>query len=317
MRWLVLAAFLALAAWTWQFTPDDTYISLVYAQNLPHLGMNPGEVYEGYSCPLWIGVLYDWAYPVVAKTLSMAAAGLCVALWPILAAIPWMPMHGVSGMETALAMLAAGATVAMYRRRLWAFSALSMLCLCLLRPEAVLAAPLLMIRRRARLEALVLCLIPLAAYWIARWAYFGTFLPAPIWAKLHGAPAFNYGYRYEMPVLAALAAAWTIRPRHAAIAVLIALPLTLRASMKARDYADGLERGYGAVAALVNEQGIGSVSIDTPGLVAYRTKAKIIDQNGIAASSDGEATLTVHIRPFQSPGSYQVNNHYHLELEYK
>ena len=310
---IALAYLALLAAACWAFTPDDTYISATYARNLPELGMNPGQRYEGYVCPLWLPVCRGGV--TAAKACSALAAGLCVALWPILAAIPWLSMHAVSGMETAAAMLLAGLAVTLYRRKRWALASLSMLVLALLRPEAALASPLLLLKPAARRWALVGMIVPFAGYWLSRWLYFGVLLPAPIEAKLAGAPPFNYGYRYAMPLAAALAARYRPRGRYTIVAMLVTLPLAVRAVGKAQEYSQGLESGYGAVASIVQAAEIKSLRIDTPGLIAYRTVVRIVDPNGIAAPSTGDAEVSVRISPWPMPGAIKVNPRYWLVVE--
>lgn len=316
MRAAVVVAMIGLIAATWAFTPDDTYISLRYANAEHAAEFNRGERYEGYVCPLWLLMLRG-SGEGFAKAVSAVAAAAAVIAWPVLAAIPWMPMHGASGMETALAMLLAGLAVVWYREWEFKLSAVCVLLLALCRPEMALLSPLLLARRAARATALLWFFLPFAAYWGLRWAYFGSFLPAPITAKLHGAPAFNYGYRYAMPLLAAGAAWLQIPARRAAVLVLLMLPLTLRATQKAIDYHEGLERGYGAIASRVVREGVESISIDTPGLVAYKTGVRVVDPNGIAASSAGEAQMRVRILRSPAKGAYYVNDNYWLIVDEK
>src|SRR5262249_3101588 len=113
------------ARW-WQYTIDDSYITLRHAQNLAAgYGpvFNPGERTEGSSSPLWVFLLglSQWFHAdplVTAKAIGLASAiGLALLLFATLrrcgcelliagsaslgvAALPGMHAYATSGMET-------------------------------------------------------------------------------------------------------------------------------------------------------------------------------------------------------------------------
>lgn len=110
----------------WQYTVDDTFITLRYAENLAQGNgavFNPGEYTEGYSSPVWVFVLagitrLGFDALTAAKVLGLLASLLlCLLMYfvlhrmsvdplirflavLILATIPGLHIHGVSGMET-------------------------------------------------------------------------------------------------------------------------------------------------------------------------------------------------------------------------
>ncbi|RPJ85047.1 MAG: hypothetical protein EHM13_02270, partial [Acidobacteria bacterium] len=212
------AVILAWAAIWWRFTLDDTYISLRYADNLARghgAVFNLGERVEGYSSPLWVLLLAipqaaGWnALPVAKAVGVLCAVGLPVllfstlrrlqcrsliagaaALW--LASVPGIHAYASSGMETlafALAVALAVALPAFWPRPPVPPGGVLVLLVvvAVLRPEGLFLAVALGVfwygvGGRARLGVLA-ALVVLSALVLARYHYYGTWLPNTYLAK--------------------------------------------------------------------------------------------------------------------------------------
>lgn len=180
-RALAFAAF-GVAIWAglvwiyWPFTVDDSFISMRYAE---HVATGIGPTWnaqrpraEGYTSPLWIGILslaafLDLDLEIFAKRFGVVMTLIAIALagslaWHLskskpdehrwfsagiamftLSALPMTAIHAVSGMETALAIaLGAAYATALTRfievrgQRHAALAALLGLAFGLCRPEA-------------------------------------------------------------------------------------------------------------------------------------------------------------------------------------
>jgi hypothetical protein len=174
-----LAMFVVHARVYWEWTEDDAFISLRYAQNLAAghgLAFNPGERVEGYSNfswvilaaaairagldPVWtvklVGLLAGLGCLLVSWALVrqlMPEAGLVALLAPwYLAVSPVLAHHAIAGLEssTFAFLLATSLLLASLQRtalRWRILLVLTLLLLSLTRPEGVgLAALLLVVR---------------------------------------------------------------------------------------------------------------------------------------------------------------------------
>lgn len=208
------------------FTSDDSYITMRYARNAAAgqgLVFNPGERVEGYSNPLWLGLLVIAAklgldLVVVAKLLGIAAGLLTLlfalgiilrltdgrnplAYWGLLplATSAAFAVYAASGLETILYACFLAAIVYCWLldnpRAWWAMSACA-LGAALTRPEGALVLALTVAARfiaptdgRDKSRRYVLFLPPLilAALVLLRHAYFGDWLPNTFYAKPPGA----------------------------------------------------------------------------------------------------------------------------------
>jgi arabinofuranosyltransferase len=248
---LMLFAFSALLFSS--YTCDDSYITFRYAEHAAQgqgLVFNPGERVEGYSNPLWLGLL------VVALKLGLSAVGTAKALgllsglgallfsygivmrltagptgvsgvptaagakspspeaerhsgtglWPPLVVLPLitagLAYYSVSGLETPLyACLVTGAVYCLMlpgAAAQWLVAALA-LAAALTRPEGLLVMVALLgwrglclrqfdqLQKRAIVASTALALAGLAAFFIWRHSYFGSWLPNTYYAKPPGA----------------------------------------------------------------------------------------------------------------------------------
>jgi arylsulfatase A-like enzyme len=209
---------------------DDAYISYRYAANwLDGHGLvfNPGEYVEGFTNPLWVGlVALGMALSFEANTvghalglLSAAAACLCTFLYAraLAPALPsWVAglapalllasasfvRWTTGGLETPL--FAAGATAALAsaaRDRIGWLSA-ALIATTLARPEGALVAGVLYAgclflpqRRAAALAGAFVYLGFLLVWTAARMAYYGEPLPNTFFAKVSGVP-LSFGLLY-------------------------------------------------------------------------------------------------------------------------
>lgn len=218
----VIAGLLILAwgfLW-WQYTVDDTFITLRYAGNLAQgngVVFNPGDYTEGYSSTVWVFVLAGIARLgfdtlAAAKVLGLLASlSLCLLMYfvlhrmsvdpPIrfltvlvLATIPGLHIHGVSGMETLPFALSIAVLIALplltsspHLRNLLLPPLL--LLIAAFRPEGVLlfaaASAVWIIRaQRSRLRILViLAWVALILLFVLRYWYYGSLLPNTWMAK--------------------------------------------------------------------------------------------------------------------------------------
>ncbi len=236
-----ILCFVALTRQHWQQICDDAFIAFRYADNLV-AGLGPvwnrGEHVEGYSSPLWLGLLvlgkaFGAELTTFAGALGVACSALCLVLVHrfalesaqsrVVAAAAcaatslvyplyfWAP----AGLETALfaALVTFGAWT-LVASSPWRWS-LAAALLGLARPEGpLLACALAVLARLAhgpaavRPSFLTLGLGPAAAWFMFRRAYYGAWLPNTYYAKATGQLLFRLesGILYASPALALLAA---------------------------------------------------------------------------------------------------------------
>jgi arabinofuranosyltransferase len=234
--------FVLLARYHWRHICDDAFIDFRYADNVV-AGLGPawnrGEAVEGYSSPLWLGLLVvgrwlgvalpGWAAAwgtgfgalclllahrfafAVARSRLVAAASFAAAslVYPL---YYWAP----AGLETALfTMLVATAAWALAGQSSWAWALVAGL-LGVARPEGPLLVCVLIVlawlahgRAALRPGPLALALAPALAWLVFRRAYYGEWLANTYYAKATGAFLFRLaaGARYALPGMLALAAA--------------------------------------------------------------------------------------------------------------
>jgi arabinofuranosyltransferase len=216
---LALLSLVALARYHWQHVADDAFIAFRYARNAvagQGLVWNPGEAVEGYSSPLWLGVLAlgqalgaplpAWAGGcglvclalalffvhrscLVLSESRVAAAAACLASALIYPLAYWAE----AGLETALvAVLMTGAVWSLLRGSPgWAvFAAL----LGIARPEGLLlvpalagAAALASGQGALRPRQLALAFLPMLGWLLFRRIYYHDWFPNPYYAKATGA----------------------------------------------------------------------------------------------------------------------------------
>lgn len=189
---------------------DDAAISFAYAENLAAgeglVAVAGGERVEGYSNPLWVGLLALFALfgadlQLVAKLLGTGAAlGTGYLVWrvdrswvaPLLLAVqaPFL-IWTASGLENPLFALLLMAGLVAGREERFGLAGLAFGLLALTRPEGLvygIAAGLMYQASGARLRRFWLVLIGVfGAYEVFRIAYFAWPLPNTYYAKL-GAP---------------------------------------------------------------------------------------------------------------------------------
>ena len=275
---LALAYYAALA-WTFrQYTADDAFVYFRYAENLAEghgLVFNVGERVYGNTSLLWTALLalaIGGGLPVVgaAKVAGAVAGALCILLVyraaqhvggreAILAPLLFagfidLPYWAVSGMDTAvfaaISALALLLTLQGLHSRSPAWAAAAWALAGLTRPEGILVGALavgylLWARRADRVRQLLLTaavfLLPLLAWLVFAWWYFGDPIPTTYWAKrldrwtaLHRASTFlrafataNDGALMALTCAAALAhpARRTIRVVGALVLVNVAVVL--------------------------------------------------------------------------------------------
>ena len=211
--------FVVLTRHHWQQICDDAFITFRYANNVV-AGLGPvwnrGERVEGYSSPLWLGLLVvgklaGAGLPVFAGAMGVACSGLCLVLVHrfalglaqsrVAAAVAcaaaslvyplyfWAP----AGLETTLfAALVTFAVWSLMVPSAWRWS-LAAALLGVARPEGPLLACALVVLARlvhgrsvARSGALALALAPALAWLVFRRAYYGEWLPNTYYAKATG-----------------------------------------------------------------------------------------------------------------------------------
>lgn len=225
------------AAALWPLTIDDAFISYRYADNVVAgrgLAFNPGERTEGFSNPLWVGLLGMARFlginiAAASKVLGLAASIATLGLvwhwltqsvtdpkirWVSLAALAvslGFPYWTVAGMETPLYTLLITAGVWTLLRDCQAHpaprfpvSAIVFGLAALTRPEGligVIAAGLVFIICQRRLVPAMKWLagstVPILALFTFRFWYYGTWLPLPVIAK--GSPYWreaDRGWQY-------------------------------------------------------------------------------------------------------------------------
>jgi hypothetical protein len=244
---------LLLLAEQWRVTPqvDDAYIAYRYAANLVAghgLVFNPGERVEGFTSPLFTGLvalgiatgvdapLVGHALGLLGACASMLASVLLVrALAPSLPGwiaggaplLLWLSAPFVrwttSGLETSLFAAGLTASLAAAAASRTGCMTAALVVTALTRPEGVLAAALLYGagllapgRRRASLRGAAVfgaCMLALVA---ARLAYYGELLPNTFYAKVGGVP-LSFGVAYLRAFLVD-GAAWLLLPAGFAVA---------------------------------------------------------------------------------------------------
>ena len=233
--------FALLARYCFRHVCDDAFIAFRYAEHVV-AGWGPvwnqGERVEGYSSPLWLGLLVvgRWAGAILpgwAGALGVGFALLCavfvqrlalalsgdrrVAAAACLASSLLYPLHywAPAGLETALytALLTAAAW-SLAARPPWPFAVVAA-CLGVTRPEGPLFACALIVlawvvhgRRVLRPRLLALALGPFVAWLVFRRVYYGEWLPNTYYAKARGplGDRITAGAIYALPGLLALAA---------------------------------------------------------------------------------------------------------------
>jgi len=237
--------FVLLSRYHFGHTCDDAFIAFRYAEHLvAGLGpvWNPGERVEGFSSPLWLGLLVvgkmagaglaGWAgalgvgfallcmvfvhrFALALSGNRLAAAAACVA------ASLLYPLHywAAAGLETALftALLTAAAwSLAAGPGWPWAVVAAF---LGVTRPEGpLLACAMIGLAgvvhgwRALRPGQLVLALAPFVAWLAFRRAYYGEWLPNTYYAKATGSigDRMTAGAIYSFPGLLALAVTFAV-----------------------------------------------------------------------------------------------------------
>jgi arabinofuranosyltransferase len=212
---------------------DDAFISFRYARNLlAGLGpvFNPGEAVEGFSSPLWLGLLAvgGWAglpLPAWAGGLGVALLALCLvfvhraslalcqsrlaaAVACVVAGLTYPLYYWASaGLETALFATLITASVwslVASSPRGWAFAAG---CLGVARPEGpfLVVALLTLVgvahgRGALRAHRLALALAPLLLWLLFRRIFYGEWLANTYYAKATGAlaPRLEAGLLYAI-----------------------------------------------------------------------------------------------------------------------
>jgi hypothetical protein len=211
--------FVVLTRHHWQQICDDAFIPFRYANNLA-AGLGPvwnrGERVEGYSSPLWLGLLVVGKLAgadlqVLAGALGVACSGLCLVLVHRFA-MALVPSRGVAaaacvaaslvyplyfwapaGLETTLfAALVTFAACSLVVPSGWRWS-LAAALLGVARPEGPLLACVLAVLARVahgrsvvRPGALAFALAPALAWLFFRRAYYGDWLPNTYYAKATG-----------------------------------------------------------------------------------------------------------------------------------
>lgn len=233
--------FVVLTRHHWQQICDDAFITFRYANNVA-AGLGPvwnrGEPVEGYSSPLWLGLLvvgrmFGAGLPIFAGTLGVAGSALClvtahrfalgVAQSRVVAAAAcaatslvyplyfWAPAGLETTWFTALVTFAAWSLIASSAWR-WSLAAA---LLGVARPEGpLLVFALIVLARLAhgrtawRPGFLGLALAPAVAWLVFRRAFYGDWLPNTYYAKATGSLLFRLesGLLYALWALGLLAA---------------------------------------------------------------------------------------------------------------
>lgn len=239
--------FAVLARYHWQDLSDDAFIVFRYARNLlagQGPVWNPGETVEGFSSPLWLGLLAAggalglplpaWAGALGAGFLAAclflthrlcdalcdsrrAAACACLAVALLYPLYYWATAGLETTMFAALVTAAAWSLVASVPRGWVPVAAL----LGVARPEGpflalALVALVGLAHGRAALGAhrLALAFLPMLLWFLFRRVYYGDWLPNPYYAKATGVlgPRIEAGLIYSIWALLAwlmtAAASW-------------------------------------------------------------------------------------------------------------
>jgi arabinofuranosyltransferase len=229
---LCICIFFLVHVWAYNFVCDDTFITLRYARNLATgngLVFNPHERVEGFSSPLWTLVLAGLGalgieLLTAARVLGVIAAlltlfltyrlGTAVSPSPFVALLAptFLAANGsfacwtASGMETTLYLCLLVASFYFVLTDQLRAGILATVALLFLRPEAVLFFLLLTSAQYAlypgnRTRRLRVWLVAggasLVALYVARFLYYGSWLPNTYFAKVGGGlHAFNRGLHY-------------------------------------------------------------------------------------------------------------------------
>ena len=198
---------------------DDSYILFRYADNLAHhgaltwnVGEKPVEGYTGAVLPVLLAIGIKLGIPPGLATHALGVScyflggvlillilggfntGSAIALILYFTA-PFMFTHEWSGLETtmfATAMLLPIYAFVSQRRALFLFS---IVFLSLVRPEGVpFAIVLLLLYRPFSWKSVLVYVVPLAAYTLWRWMYYGQLLPNTYYAKHVGSDVSFYDY---------------------------------------------------------------------------------------------------------------------------
>lgn len=216
---LALLLFAALAHYQWQHVADDAFIAFRYAHNLvagKGPVWNPGEAVEGFSSPLWLGLLalgcpfaarleiwagvlglffHALALVLVHRlTLRLSRSSLAAAVACFAAAALYPPYHwATAGLETTLfAALVTAALLALVGDPPAWWPALAA-AVGLARPEGpfllvVFLGLMALVHGRAALTwpRLALALAPTLAWFLFRRTFYGDWLPNTYYAKATG-----------------------------------------------------------------------------------------------------------------------------------
>ena len=220
MLGLAALCFVVLTRHHWQQICDDAFITFRYANNVA-AGLGPvwnrGERVEGYSSPLWLGILVVGKLggadlPVFAGAMGIACSALCLlfvhrfvlglaqsraaAAAACAAASLLYPLYfwAPAGLETTLfAALVTFAAWSLLVPSAWRWS-LAAALLGVARPEGpILACDLALLaglahgRSVVRPKGLALALSPALGWFAFRRAYYGEWLPNTYYAKATGA----------------------------------------------------------------------------------------------------------------------------------
>ena len=259
--------FVVLAGLHWRHICDDAFIYFRYADHVV-AGWGPvwnrGEPVEGYSSPLWLGLLVigralGAGLPGWAGALGVAFAALALvfvhrlalvlsasrlaAAWAVAASALLYPLYFwmAAGLETAMftALMATATWALVARRARWLAATAALLGVA--RPEgpALVGALLVLFafvhgRSALRPGLLVLALAPVVSWLVFRRVYYGEWLPNTYYAKASGElmAKVTAGAIYALPGLASMVATAvamgaggiTDRPRLAS-AVFAGLPI--------------------------------------------------------------------------------------------
>jgi hypothetical protein len=235
---LASLAFLVLARYHWQHVSDDAFIAFRYVRNLlagQGPVWNPGERVEGFSSPLWLGLLAagagvglplpTWAGAlgvaflagslllVHRSTLALSKSRLAAAIACTAAALLY-PLYywAAAGLETmlfvALVTAAVGALVGTSPGRWVPVAA----CLGVVRPEGPFLVFALMLlvalvhgRPAVGWRRLAVALAPMLSWFLFRRVFYGDWLPNTYYAKATGALStrVDAGLLYALWALAA------------------------------------------------------------------------------------------------------------------
>jgi arabinofuranosyltransferase len=238
----------------WLFIGDDAYIALRYAENFAQLGLPtfnppPEPAVEGYTSPLWVGLLAllkRAGFDLASSALALNALANCALLilacapfqrraqgdWPRVAAIAasmlWLALQPCfvvwagSGLETSLAAaLGLWALRAVLAKR-WITASVALACTGLARLDALAwvlsgCAPMMWQLRRDRgalkpfARALLAAASVLGCHFLWRFHYYGYWLPNTWAAKSTGTELWKeWGLRYALDWAAAIGWWWIV-----------------------------------------------------------------------------------------------------------